>query len=94
MSKVVDAAVKALEARIPSFESSAKFVIIDEGAIVIDSQGVRASDEETEATLTADRETFEGLLDGSVNATAAFMTGKLKVDGSMGVVLKLGALLS
>ncbi len=94
MSKVVDAAVQALSAKIPSFESSAKFVIKDEGSIVIDSNGVRAGDEETEVTLTADRETFEGLLDGSVNPTMAFMTGKLTVDGSMGVVMKLGAMLS
>ncbi|MDF3608512.1 SCP2 sterol-binding domain-containing protein [Paracoccus sp. DMF-8] len=94
MSKVVDAAVQALSAKIPSFRSSAKFVIKDEGSIVIDSNGVRAGDDETEVTLTADRETFEGLLDGSVNPTMAFMTGKLTVDGSMGVVMKLGAMLS
>lgn len=94
MSKVIDAAVQALSAKIPSFESSAKFVIKDEGSIVIDGNGVRAGDDETEVTLTADRETFEGLLDGTVNPTMAFMTGKLTVDGSMGVVMKLGAMLS
>lgn len=94
MSKVIDAAVQSLSAKIPSFESSAKFVIKDEGSIVIDGNGVRAGDDETEVTLTADRETFEGLLNGSVNPTMAFMTGKLTVDGSMGVVMKLGAMLS
>lgn len=94
MSKVIDAAVQTLSAKIPSFESSAKFVIKDEGSIVIDSNGVRAGDEETEVTLTADRDTFEGLLNGTVNPTMAFMTGKLTVDGSMGVVMKLGAMLS
>ena len=61
---------------------------------MVDEQGVRAGDEEAEVTLTADRETFEGMLDGSVNPTMAFMTGKLKVDGAMGVALKLGSLLS
>lgn len=93
MSKVIDAAVQALSAKIPSFDSSVKFVIKDEGSIVIDGAGVRAADEETEATLIADRDTFEGLLDGTVNPTMAFMTGKLKVDGSMGVVMKLGSML-
>ncbi len=44
--------------------------------------------------LTADRETFEGLLDGDINATSAFMTGKLTVDGDMSVAMNLGALLS
>ncbi|AGT08435.1 SCP2 sterol-binding domain-containing protein [Paracoccus aminophilus] len=94
MSKVVDAAVDALSKKVQNFDSTAKFVIEDEGAIVIDANGVRAGDEETEVTLTANRETFEGLLDGSVNPTMAFMTGKLKIDGSMGVAMKLGTLLS
>ena len=53
-----------------------------------------AADEEADVTLTADRATFEGLLSGDVNPTMAFMTGKLKVDGSMGTAMKLGALLS
>lgn len=94
MSKVVDAAVEALSKKITNFDSSAKFVITDEGSVVIDANGVRAGDEDTDVTLTANRETFEGLLDGSVNPTMAFMTGKLKVEGAMGVAMKLGTLLS
>ncbi|MDN3711288.1 SCP2 sterol-binding domain-containing protein [Paracoccus cavernae] len=94
MSKVVDAAVEALSKKVQKFDSTAKFVITDEGAIIIDENGVRAGDEETDVTLTASRETFEGILDGSVNPTMAFMTGKLKVEGAMGVAMKLGALLS
>lgn len=94
MSKVVEAAVEALAKKVQSFDSSAKFVITDEGSIIIDENGVRAGDEETDVTLTASRETFEGMLDGSVNPTMAFMTGKLKVDGAMGVAMKLGTLLS
>lgn len=94
MSKVVDAAVEALSKKVQKFDSTAKFVITDEGAIIIDENGVRAGDEETDVTLTASRETFEGILDGSVNPTMAFMTGKLKVEGAMGVAMKLGSLLS
>ncbi|WP_312529285.1 SCP2 sterol-binding domain-containing protein [Paracoccus sp. (in: a-proteobacteria)] len=94
MSKVVDAAVEALSKKVQNFDSSAKFVITDEGSIIIDENGVRAGDEDADVTLTASRETFEGLLDGSVNPTMAFMTGKLKVDGAMGVAMKLGTLLS
>ncbi len=94
MSKVVDAAVEALSKKVQNFDSTAKFVITDEGAIIIDAAGVRAGDEEADVTLTASRETFEGILDGSVNPTMAFMTGKLKVEGAMGVAMKLGSLLS
>ncbi|MGB4910494.1 MAG: SCP2 sterol-binding domain-containing protein, partial [Tabrizicola sp.] len=39
------------------------------------------------------RATFEGLLSGDVNPTMAFMTGKLAVDGSMGLAMKLGSVL-
>ena len=94
MSKVVNAAVEKLNEKIGSFDSTANFVIEDEGAIMIDENGVRAGDEPAEVTLTASRETFEGILDGSVNPTMAFMSGKLKIDGSMGVAMQLGSALS
>ena len=45
MSAVIEGAVKALGARISSFDGSAKFVVEGEGAIMIDEQGVRAGDE-------------------------------------------------
>lgn len=94
MSKVVDAAVAALDPKAKGFEGSAKFVIEGEGSVYIDESGARAGDDEADVTLTASRETFEGLLSGDVNPTTAFMTGKLKVDGAMGTAMRLGALLS
>ena len=94
MSDVVNAAVAALNEKIGGFDSTAKFVIEGEGAIMIDSDGARAGDEPADITMTADRDTFEGILNGSVNPTTAFMTGKLKIDGSMGVAMQLGQKLS
>ena len=94
MSDVVNAAVRKLSEKIDSFDSTAKFVIEDEGAIMIDESGVRAGDEESEVTLTANRDTFEGILNGDINPATAFMTGKLKVDGDMGQAMQLGAALS
>lgn len=94
MSDIVNAAVEQLSKKIGSFSSTAKFVIEDEGTIMIDESGVREGDEESEVTLTASRETFEGILDGSVNPTTAFMSGKLKLDGDMSVAMQLGQALS
>ncbi len=94
MSEVVTKAVEKLSEKIDSFDSTAKFVIKDEGAIMIDESGVRAGDDEAEVTLTASRETFEGILNGDVNPATAFMTGKLAIDGSMGVAMQLGQKLS
>jgi putative sterol carrier protein len=94
MSEMIDAAVKALSAKLSGgFDGVAKFVIEGEGAIMLDATGVRAGDYEADVTLTAEADVFRAILDGEMNATMAFMTGKLKVDGSMGQAMKLGAVL-
>ena len=72
MSEVVTKAVQKLGEKIDSFDSVAKFVITGEGAIMIDEDGVRAGDEDAEVTLTASRETFEGILNGDVNPAASW----------------------
>ncbi len=94
MSDIITAAVAALNEKIEGFDSTAKFEIEGEGAIVIDSDGARASDDDADVTLSADAETFQAILDGDLDATAAFMQGKLAMDGDMGVAMKLGAALS
>lgn len=94
MSEMIEAAVQALAAKLTGgFDGVAKFVIPGEGAIMLDASGVRAGDEEAEVTLTAEADVFRSILDGNTNPTMAFMTGKLKVDGSMGLAMKLGSVL-
>lgn len=95
MSDVINAAVDALSAKLNGgFDGVAKFVITGEGAIMLDANGVRAGDEEADVTLTASTDTFRAILEGDLNPTMAFMTGKLSVDGSMGMAMKLGSVLS
>ncbi|PRX35104.1 SCP-2 sterol transfer family protein [Meinhardsimonia xiamenensis] len=95
MSDVIEAAVAALKERLgEGFDGSVKFVIEGEGAVVVDAAGVRAADEEADVTLTADADTFQAMLSGDLNPTAAFMSGRLRVDGDMGQAMKLGALLA
>ncbi|MEM9010426.1 MAG: SCP2 sterol-binding domain-containing protein [Pseudomonadota bacterium] len=96
MSDVIEGAVAALTEKVSGggLDGKVKFVIGDEGSVVMDGDGVRAGDEEADVTLTADVETFQGMLSGDVNPTSAFMTGKLKVDGDMGMAMKLGSILS
>ena len=94
MSEMIEAAVKALAAKLSGgFDGVAKFVIRGEGSIMLDGAGVRAGDEEADVTLTADADVFRAILDGEMNPTMAFMSGKLAVDGSMGMAMKLGAVL-
>jgi putative sterol carrier protein len=96
MSDVINQAVEALNAKLggEGFDGSVKVEIAGEGSLIVDSSGARASDDDAECTLSADAETFQGMMTGDVNPTSAFMTGKLAVDGDMGAAMKLGSLLS
>ncbi|WP_322895126.1 MULTISPECIES: SCP2 sterol-binding domain-containing protein [unclassified Yoonia] len=96
MSEVVNEAVTQLNAKMggAGFDGVAKFVIEEEGAIIIDHNGARASDDEADVTLTATADVFKAILDGEQNPTTAFMTGKLAVDGDMGLAMKLSGVLS
>lgn len=96
MNDVVTEAVAALNAKMDGagFDGTAKFTIADEGSIIIDASGARAGEEDTDVTLTATTEVFKAILDGEMNPTTAFMTGKLTVDGDMGQAMKLSSVLS
>lgn len=98
MSEIVDAAVTALNGRLDGarIDGTVRFVIKNEGAVRIDESGASADpgENDAECTLTADAETFQEILGGDLDPTAAFMSGRLKVDGDMGLAMKLGALLS
>lgn len=96
MSEVIDAAIARLrEKNTSEFDGSARFVIEDEGTITLDGSGVREGDDgEADVTLTSDAETFRAILDGDLDPTSAFMTGKLTVDGDMGMAMQLGAVLN
>ncbi len=96
MSDVITHAVAALNEKLAGsgFDGTAKFVIEDEGAIMLDESGARAGDEDADVTMTADSDTFRAILDGEQNPTAAFMTGKLKIDGDMGAAMRVGSVLS
>lgn len=94
MSAVIETAVAVLSEKVQTFDGVAKFVLTGEGTIMIDENGVRAGDDDADVTLTADAHVFQAILDGEMNPTSAFMTGKLSVDGSMGMAMKLAASLA
>lgn len=95
MSSIIDTAVDAIKEKLSgAFDGSARFVIEGEGSVIIDSDGVRAGgDEDADVTLTADAETFRAVVKGDLDPTAAFMSGRLSVDGDMGVAMRLGGML-
>lgn len=96
MSDVVAKAVEEMNAKLADsgFDGTAKFVIEDEGSVMLDGETARAGDEPADVTMTADAETFRAILDGELNPTAAFMSGRLKIDGDMGAAMRLAPALS
>jgi len=96
MSELVDQAVAMLNEKLGGAGwdgGTAKFVFRGEGAMILDAAGARAGDDEADVTLSATPETFKALFDGDLNPTAAFMTGRLSVEGNMGLALKLSSVL-
>ncbi|MCA8882858.1 MAG: SCP2 sterol-binding domain-containing protein [Rhodobacteraceae bacterium] len=95
MSSVIDGAVERLAAKLPNgFDGTARFDIEGEGSIFVDENGVRAGNDDADVVLSADEDTFRDMLSGNLNPTTAFMGGRLRIDGNMGLAMKLGAALS
>jgi putative sterol carrier protein len=75
------------------FDKSVKFNMGSDGVIVIDGGQVTTEDAPTDCTITVSRSNFEDLVAGDLSPTAAFMTGKLKVEGDMSAAMALSQLL-
>lgn len=97
MSEIVPAAVKALNEKLGGggIDGLVDFVIEDEGVVRIDETGASEASggADADCTMTASADTFRAMLDGDLDPTAAFMSGRLKVDGDMGLAMKLGSTL-
>lgn len=96
MSEILDTAVKALSDKLggDGIEGSIKFEIEGTGAIRIDENGASVDDGDADCTITAEADVFQDLLTGDLNPTSAFMSGKISIDGDMGMAMKLGSLLT
>jgi len=79
-----------------SLESTVKFAF-DEGVIYIDGKAqpmtVSNDDVDADCTIRMSLDDFRDMVDGELDPTMAYMTGKLKIEGDMGVAMKLSSVL-
>ncbi|HIC80820.1 MAG TPA: SCP2 sterol-binding domain-containing protein [Kiloniellaceae bacterium] len=76
------------------------FDLGEEGGILWDGKEtpaeiapVEVNGTEADTTLRISLDQLGSLIDGSLDPTLAYMTGKLKIEGSMGVAMKLATML-
>lgn len=75
------------------FDRSVKFDTGDDGVIVVDGSSVSTTDGPADCTIKLSLENLQDLVNGDLNPTMAFMTGKLKIEGDMSVAMALSQVL-
>jgi len=95
MSEAFDKAVEAVreKAEGSTLEGCYKFEIEGEGVILIDNGTVSTEDGDADVTISAPLDTFREMFEGELAPTAAFMTGRIRIDGDMSAAMKLTSLL-
>lgn len=96
----IDQITTALKQRLLDFTGLGyciKFDFGDDGAIVVDGRAsppaIAEDDADVDTTIKLSVENGFKLLSGTLNPTLAYSMGKLKVDGSLGVALKVASML-
>ena len=78
--------------------ATVKFDFGEDGVLFLDATQtpnvVSNDDNDAECTMVISMENFMEMAAGNLDGTSAFMTGKLKIQGDMGIAMKLGPMLS
>src|SRR5690606_11767214 len=89
-------AVKAKVGTDSGLGATVKFELED-GVIYVDAKTVpnvvSNEDKDADCTIRVTLENFSKMLQGDLDSTLAYMTGRLKVEGNMGVAMELSSVL-
>lgn len=93
----VTKSIKEKMALAAGLNARVKFDFGDDGLIFVDATQtppvVSHDNEDADCTLKCSLDTFKGFMAGTQDPTMAFMMGKLKVNGSMGLAMKLNSII-
>jgi putative sterol carrier protein len=88
-----DLAARADPARAGDLSASYRFEIADQGSWHVDVENgavtVTRSTEPADCVIATDEQTFLAVVRNEQNPMGAFMTGKIRVEGDMGLALRL-----
>lgn len=97
----LEAIIDGLKAKVGNdcgLGSVVKFDFGDQGSVTLDASRIPNLVSEVGAdpdcTMIISVEDFMAMADGSLDGVSAFMTGRLKIEGNMGIAMKLGAILT
>ncbi len=96
----IEEAANAIRAKVgddSGLGATVKFDCGDDGVILVDGASspntVTNDNNDADCTVKLDIDVLEDLISGDLDPTAAFMQGKLNVEGDMGIAMKLGSIL-
>ncbi len=96
----VEKIAQALESNLAAFAglgAKVAFDLSDDGMLAIDATGsppvMSDAADDADCTIRISAENLAKLIDGELNPMMAYTLGKLKIEGSMGVAMKVAALL-
>lgn len=90
--------VRAKMDGVDAFGSKVRFDFGDGSSILVDGTTeppsvAEDSADDADCTITAEASVFQDLVAGELDPTAAFMTGKISIDGDMGAAMAMSKIL-